>query len=67
MELPVEPNPLRVVVAALRDVLVLVPADRPLSGTEPDGVADVPVREKIGRGQTLLLLLLLLVRVQPDR
>jgi hypothetical protein len=51
------------VVAALRDVLVLVD-ERPLSGTEFEAVADVPPREKIGHGQTLLLLL---VRVQEDR
>ena len=46
----------------LRDVLV---DDRLVSGTELDGVAEVPVREKIGRGQTLLEVLLL-VRVQLD-
>jgi hypothetical protein len=64
-EVAVDPNPLRVVVVVvLRGVLVLVEV-RPVSGTELEGVADVPVREKIGRGQALLLVLLL-VHVQPD-
>jgi len=48
----------------LRDGTVI--DDRLLSGTEFEAVADVPLREKIGRGQTLLLVLLL-VRVQEDR
>jgi hypothetical protein len=42
------------VVVLLRVVIV---ADRPASGTEPDGVADVPVREKIGQMPPLLRLL----------
>ena len=72
MRAPVEPKPLRdVVVGALRDVLVLVDVlvlgdERLVSGTEVEDVVDVPVREKIGRGHTLLFELLL-VRVQVDR
>jgi hypothetical protein len=46
-ELAVEPKPLRVVVVVLLRAVTV--ADRPASGTEPDGVADVPVREKIGQ------------------
>ena len=65
-ELAVEPKPLRdVVVGALRDVLVLVD-ERLVSGTEVEDAVDVPVREKTGRGHTLLFELLL-VRVQLDR
>ena len=46
----------------LRDVLVLV-EDRLVSGTEVEGVADVLVRENIGRCHVPLQVLLL-VRVQ---
>ena len=56
-ELAVEPNPLRVVVVV--PLRVVVVEARPANGTDPDGVADVPVREKIGTGQTRPLLLLL--------
>ncbi len=41
-------------------------ADRLLSGTEVEAVAEVPLREKIGH-KLPLLLLLLLVRVQLER
>jgi hypothetical protein len=64
-ELAVEPKPLRVVVAALREVLV--PADdAPPNGSEAERVVEVPDREKIGQAQALLPVLLL-VRVQEDR
>ena len=65
-ELAVEPKPLRDVVAgALRDVVVLVD-ERLVRGTEVEDAVDVAVREKTGRGHTLLFELLL-VRVQLDR
>jgi hypothetical protein len=62
-ELAVEPKPLRVVVVVVLRAMTVV-EDRPASGTEADGVAEVPAREKIGTGQMrppLLLLVLLLV------
>jgi hypothetical protein len=63
-ERAVEPNPPRVVVVvALREVVDV--ELRLLSGTEVDRVAEVDVREKIGRDQWLLLLLL--VRVHDER